>query len=80
MNSPIQWTVYVRSECSLCEAMLTELAQLLGAAAAQVAVVDITGDASLEERYGRRVPVLLANDEFVCAYRLDRERVERYLA
>jgi hypothetical protein len=60
--------------------MLTELAQRLGAAAAQVAVVDITGDASLEERYGRRVPVLLANDEFVCAYRLDRERVERYLA
>jgi len=80
MSPAIHWTVYVRTDCSLCETMLAELAQTFGAAAAHVSVVDISGDAVLETKYGRRVPVLLADDEFVCAYRLDRERVARYLS
>jgi hypothetical protein len=75
----IQWTVYVRSECSLCEGMLSELAQLLGPDASRVTVVDIGSDPPLEERYGRKVPVLLADGDFVCAYRLDRARLEALL-
>jgi Glutaredoxin-like domain (DUF836) len=75
----IQWTVYVRSECGLCDSLLSELAQLLGPDADQVTVVDIGSDPSLEERYGRRVPVLLADGDFVCAYRLDRGRIQLLL-
>ena len=60
---------------------MVELAELLGpAAASQVAVIDITGDPELERKYGQRVPVLLADGEFVCAYRLDVERVQGYLS
>ena len=71
-----QWTVYSRADCSLCEHLIEELAELLGpAAAATVQVVDIEGDPELERKYGARIPVLLADGEFVCAYRLDRERV-----
>jgi hypothetical protein len=71
-----QWAVYSRADCSLCERMLEELAGLLGpAAAAGVQVVDIDGDPELERKYGTRIPVLLADGEFVCAYRLDVERV-----
>jgi hypothetical protein len=71
-----QWTVYSRAECSLCEHMLDELAELLGPeAAAAVHVVDIEGQPELERKYGTRIPVLLADGEFVCAYRLDAERV-----
>ena len=71
-----QWTVYSRAGCSLCEHMLEELAELLGSqAAAAVQVVDIEGDPELERKYGTRIPVLLADGEFVCAYRLDVERV-----
>ena len=80
VSRPVQWTVYVRGECSLCEAMLIELAQLLGDEAAGVAVVDITGDSKLEDRYGQRVPVLLADGDFVCAYRLDHGRFRSCLA
>ena len=58
---------------------MSELATLLGPAAADVRVVDIADDPDLEARYGRRIPVLLADDEFVCAYRLDPERVQAYL-
>jgi hypothetical protein len=75
----IQWTVYTRHGCTLCEEMLVELAAVLGPDA-PVAVIDISGDAELEAKYGRRVPVLLADGEFVCAYRLDRERMKQWVA
>jgi hypothetical protein len=71
-----RWTVYSRADCSLCERLLEELAGLLGPeAAAAVEVVDIDGQPELERRYGTRIPVLMADGEFVCAYRLDVERV-----
>ena len=71
-----RWTVYSRADCSLCERMLDELAEMLGPeAAAAVQVVDIAGQPELERRYGSRIPVLMADDEFVCAYRVDVERV-----
>lgn len=73
-----QWTVYSRADCSLCERMLEELADVLGPQAA-VQVVDIDGEPELERKYGTRIPVLLADGEFVCAYRLDRERVQACL-
>ena len=75
----IQWTVYSRQGCTLCEEMLVEMASLLGPDA-PVAIIDISGDAELEAKYGRRVPVLLADGEFVCAYRLDRERMKQWVA
>jgi hypothetical protein len=75
-----QWTVYSRTDCSLCERMLEELAELLGPeAAAAVQVVDIEGQPELERRYGTRIPVLTADGELVCAYRLDVDRVRGYL-
>jgi hypothetical protein len=71
-----RWTVYTRPECSLCDELVADLATLLGpAAAAHVTLVDISGDPELERRYGQRVPVLMADGEFVCAYRLDARRV-----
>ncbi|GFE80799.1 hypothetical protein GCM10011487_27990 [Steroidobacter agaridevorans] len=72
------WTVLSRAECSLCEQLLTELAEELSPAeAARVSVVDVDGDPALARKYGHRVPVLLADGDFVCDYRLDRERVRQ---
>jgi hypothetical protein len=60
--------------------MLDELAGLLGPeAAAAVQVVHIDGRPELENRYGKRIPVLTADGEFVCAYRLDPDRVRALL-
>ena len=74
------WTVYTRPGCSLCEHLLEEFGALLGeAAAAQVSVVDISDNPELESKYARRIPVVLADGEFVCAYKLDVERVKGYL-
>jgi hypothetical protein len=75
----IMLTLYSRPDCHLCEAMHEELAPLLPGRG-QVSVVDISGDAELERRYGLRIPVLTAGDEELSFYRLDRSRVERYLS
>lgn len=76
-----EWTVYSRAECGLCETLLHELAAILPPeAAAQVRVIDISSDPELERKYGLRIPVLLADGEFVCAYRLDHDRLAPYLA
>lgn len=73
-----QWTVYSRPDCSLCEQLLHDLAELLPLEeASRVVVVDISQNADLERKYGSRIPVLAADGEFVCAYRLDRERVRQ---
>lgn len=76
-----QWTVYVRPECSLCEQLLEELAQLLPPAeAARVRIIDISQDPALERRYVFEIPVLLADGELVCMHRLDVKRVKAVLA
>jgi hypothetical protein len=75
-----RWTVYMRPGCALCDALMSDLALVLGpAASAEVEVVDISDDDDLERLYGARVPVLTADGELVCAYYLDRDRVEAYL-
>lgn len=75
----MSWIVYSKPQCSLCETFLAELAEVVGEQAAQVAVVDVTSNPELERKYGARIPVLTIDDDFVCAYRVDRERVQRYL-
>jgi hypothetical protein len=71
----------MRPGCALCDALMSDLALVLGpVASAEVEVVDISDDDDLERLYGARVPVLTADGELVCAYYLDRDRVEAYLA
>jgi hypothetical protein len=73
-----QWTVYSRPDCSLCEQLLHDLVDLLPPKeASRVVVVDISQTPDLERKYGTRIPVLAVDGEFVCAYRLDRERVRQ---
>jgi hypothetical protein len=75
-----RWTICSRPECGLCEEFLLELAAVLGPeAAAGVTVVDVDTDPDLARKYGQRIPVLLADGEFVCAIRVDIDRVRGYL-
>jgi len=78
MNSP--WIVYSRPGCGLCDEFMAELADLLGARAADVQVIDIDSDPDLTRKYFDRIPVLTVDGDFVCGYRLDAARVRRYLA
>ena len=74
------WTVFTRPGCTLCDSFLAELAGLLGPAeSGKVEVVDISDDALLEARYSAKIPVLTADGDFVCCYRIDAERIRAYL-
>ena len=73
------FTVYSRSDCHLCEEMLTELRQLCEGRNAAIEVVDIDRDASLSRRYGLAIPVLAVAGEELCRYRIDVEKVKERL-
>lgn len=81
MKMPVaqNWLVLSRPDCSLCDELLQELVEILGPLAEQVQLQDISGDTELERKYGQRIPVLLIDGEFVCAYRLDRARLQAFL-
>lgn len=74
-----RWIVYSRPGCGLCEEFLQQLAEHIGDRAAHVQVVDVDSDAELKRKYGQRIPVLAIDGEFVCAYRLDMDRLQFYL-
>ncbi len=70
----------MRPGCALCEALMGDLELALGPQAArQVEVIDVSDNDDLERLYGAKVPVLMADGAFVCAYYLDRDAVARKL-
>ncbi|HSN73042.1 MAG TPA: glutaredoxin family protein [Steroidobacteraceae bacterium] len=75
----MQLTVYSRPECGLCDEMIDALAGLLAGRDWPIEIVDVDSDPALAERYGLRIPVLCVDGDFVCAYRLDVDRVRRRL-
>ena len=74
------WQLLTRAECGLCEEMQHALVAMLGEAAGHIAVIDIDDHPQLMQKYGNRIPVLMIDDEVVCCYRLDAERVRDHLA
>jgi thiol-disulfide isomerase/thioredoxin len=77
MAAPL--TLFGRTWCHLCDDMRAALEPLLAEFGAQVEVIDIDADPSLEARYNERVPVLLCDGVELCHYHLDVERVRAAL-
>lgn len=74
-------TVYVRSGCHLCDAMLAELDTSRQQGKFELTVIDILGQPELESRYGSLIPVLCAEgDEEICHYFLDETVLEEYFS
>jgi hypothetical protein len=71
-------TLYSRMDCGLCAEKLDALAAYQADRNCDLGVdiVDVDSDPALARRYGDRVPVLLADGEFLCAYRLDAGRLD----
>jgi len=75
----MEFVLYSRPGCRLCDEMLDDLAGLIDGHGASVRVVNIDSDPELTRRYGLRIPVLTAQGEEVCAARLAPERVRSLL-
>lgn len=72
-------TLYGRSYCHLCDEMLAALAPLRDEFGFTIDVVDVDGDATLEQRFGALVPVLMHGDTELCHYHLDTAKIRAYL-
>jgi len=59
--------------------MLAELRPLLSGHAVDLDIVDVDTEEALRQRYGHKVPVLVADEEELCHFRLIPERVRRLL-
>jgi glutaredoxin len=75
----IALTIYSRPGCHLCDEMKALVARVAGQqpSGADVTEVDISGDPSLEERYGQEIPVLMMNGKKVAKFRVSEEELRR---
>ena len=72
-------TLLVRAYCHLCDDMRAALMPLIAKRGIEVVEIDVDSDPQLEDRFGERVPVLLAGDVDggveLCHFTLDPQRV-----
>lgn len=77
-------TLVVRSWCSLCDTMRAALAPVAARHGARVVEADLDAHPEWEERFGERVPLLLAggapDGEPLAELRLDAPSLEAWLA
>ena len=64
----MEFLLYSRSNCPLCEAMEDELRPYIQKHNIVVKRQYIDNDAALEKRYGGKVPVLVFQDKVLCEY------------
>ena len=73
-----QLTLFGRLECHLCQDMLNDLETLKDELPFELIYVDIDQDKQLVERYGTLVPVLVATEQEICHYFLDKQALIQY--
>jgi hypothetical protein len=71
--------LFYRDGCHLCDVMLHELQSYLQIPDVEFKRIDIDEHPEWLQRYNSLVPVLHVNDEPVCKYVLDKERLEEFL-
>ena len=76
----IQFTVYSRHGCHLCEDLLAQLYQLQQGHHFTIQVIDVDSSPHLIEQYGTQVPVVTCGDRQICHYFLDQAAILQMLA
>jgi hypothetical protein len=74
MTAAVEFIVYSRQECHLCEILLEEL-ELLVRGRARIIVRDVDADPAWIALYSDRVPVVHCDGDVICQYNLDRQAV-----
>ena len=76
----IEFRVYIRQGCHLCDDLLWQLEQLRGTYAFEIVPIDVDSESKLVEQYGAEVPVVMYGDRKVCHYFLDKAAIEQILS
>ena len=75
----VQFQVYVRYGCHLCDEMLQHLNVLASEYDFDLVAIDINGKDELEKQYGDKIPVLVYRQQEVCRYILDEQRFRQIM-
>ena len=71
----IEFTVYSRHGCHLCEDLLQQLSALQQTHGFTILEVDVDSRSQLIEQYGSQVPVVLCDGQQICHYFLDQAAI-----
>ena len=75
----LEFIVYSRRDCHLCELLLEEMEPLIRGQA-HITVRDVDDDPAWCAVYGERVPVVRCDGDDICQYNLDRQAVLNRIA
>ncbi len=75
----IELTLYSRPGCHLCDQMKATIDRVARTIPLTLRVVDISGNADLEARYGVEIPVLLVDGRKTAKYRIEEADLRRSL-
>jgi glutaredoxin len=79
IDTRMRLTLYLRRDCHLCAEMHADLERVREQHGFSLELVDIDTDSDLVQRYGHKVPVLVADDYEICHYFLDHPQLVEYL-
>ena len=74
-----QLTVYSRIACHLCDDLLLQLDELRQQYDFELTMIDVDSHSELQQKYGDKVPVLMADESELCHYYLNPVVVIQYL-
>lgn len=76
----MEFILYSRSNCSLCEDMEDELGPFIAKYNIIVKRQYVDNEPELEQRYGSKVPVLTLDNKTLCEYLLDTDLLSSIIA
>lgn len=79
IREKLEFFIYGRKDCSLCDEMKQELAELLSDIDHSCHSIDVDSDPVLQQRYGARIPVLVHANRELAELKLDSARIRQYL-
>ena len=75
----VSLTLYKRPGCHLCDEMADVVHPIAAELGCAVEAIDISGDDTLEARFGTEIPVLFVNGRKAFKYRVSERELRRYL-
>jgi glutaredoxin len=78
-QSSFEVTIYSRPGCHLCEEAIAAIAPLLAEFGATAREIDISNDATLEQRFGCEIPVIYIGRKKATKHRVNLQQFRRQL-
>ena len=79
MTKLIEFFLYGRKNCQLCDEMKLELDNFMSNYQYSCHSIDVDNDPVLQQRYGARIPVLVQGNQELCEAKLDKTTLLQHL-